>query len=286
MRTNIEERLVTTNHIRLHIVQAGPEAGKPIILLHGFPETWRSWQNQLAPLAEAGFRVTAPDQRGYNLSDKPEGLSAYRLNCMVEDVLGLLPVLEKESVSLVGHDWGGVVAWLAASLYPARVERLVVLNAPYPSVMLRSIFRDPVQLLRSSYVLFFQLPVLPEAMLRNNNWELLVKVMQTSSKPGTFRAEDMERYRQAWWKKGAMRGMLNWYRAFLRRPAAIPAMSRVSVPTQILWGVRDMALGPELAEASLRLCDQGRLTFYEDATHWLQHEEPERVSAALLEFLQ
>lgn len=276
---------IETNGIRLHARVAGPEDGPLVVLLHGFPEFWYGWKNQIGPLAEAGFRVVAPDQRGYNLSDKPRGIDAYRIDRVAADIAGLIEALGRERAFVVGHDWGGVAAWTAATLYPGRVEKLVVLNAPYPSVGVRTIARDPTQLLRSLYLFFFQLPGLPEMMLRNNDWGLLVDGMRRSSRRGTFSDADFEAYRQAWWRKGAMTAMLNWYRAFVRRPApVIPWKPRVRPPTLILWGKNDFALSPVNAKLSLELCENGRLEWI-DAGHWVQHEETKWVNEAIIDFL-
>jgi pimeloyl-ACP methyl ester carboxylesterase len=281
----MEKVFLETNGIRLHAVQAGPEDGPLVILLHGFPEFWYGWRGQIEPIAAAGFRVIVPDQRGYNRSDRPQGLDAYRLNHMVDDLVGLIRAAGREKASVVGHDWGSAVAWALAALHPERLERLAVLNAPYPGIFLREAFRHPDQFLRSAYGYFFQIPRLPEALLRNDDWALMVRGLQRTSRPGTFTEADFEQYRQAWWQHGAMTGMLNWYRAFLQRPPRIPAAQRIDVPTLILWGARDQALNRNLANASLELCMQGRLVFFEEATHWLQHEETEQVNELLLRFL-
>jgi epoxide hydrolase 4 len=285
MSTAVNFSFIETNGLRLHTVQAGPEDGPLVILLHGFPEFWYGWRGQIGPLAAAGFRVLAPDLRGYNLSEKPRELQAYRLNHVVADVLGLIQASGREKASLVGHDWGGAVAWGLAALHPGRLERLAVLNIPYPAGLAGQLFLHPDQFLRSAYVSFFQLPWLPEAMLRNEDWRMVVQGLEATSRPGTFSEDDFEHYRQAWWREGAMRAMLNWYRAFLRFPPAFPPRPVIEVPTLILWGVQDAALNPNLAKASLELCARGRLVYFADATHWLQHEEPERVNELLLEFL-
>ena len=286
MNNQIDETYVETNQIRLHTVQAGPPGGPLVILLHGFPEFWYGWNKQIRPLAEAGFRVLAPDLRGYNLSDKPQDISAYRLDHLVDDVTGLIEAAGREKAVLVGHDWGALVAWVAAVLRPERLEKMAILNGPYPLAGIQAALRDPTQLLRSSYVLFFQLPLFPEAILRNNNWEMLVKGMRRSSRPRTFSEEDFRQYRQARRKKDAMTSMLNYYRAFLRRPLSLPRKPRISVPTLILWGVQDAALSQATAEMSVDLCEHGELVYFEDAGHWIQHEEAHRVNELLLEFLR
>ncbi|HEX7976697.1 MAG TPA: alpha/beta hydrolase [Anaerolineales bacterium] len=282
--SDLEHSFVETNGLRLHTVQAGPADGPVALLLHGFPEFWWGWKKQIGPLAEAGYRVVAPDQRGYNTSDKPAGLSAYRLDVLANDAAGLIEALGRQKAYVVGHDWGGVVAWAAAVLHPERVDKLVVLNAPYLGVVSRTLPAHPEQLWRSRYMYFFQIPVLAEAMLRNNNWEPLVESMRRSSRAGAFSAEDFDQYRSAWWKKGAMTAMLNWYRALFRRPYSLPPAPRLQMPIMMLWGARDIALGRVLAEASIRLCENGQLIFFEDASHWVQHEEAVRVNELMLDF--
>jgi epoxide hydrolase 4 len=277
---------IQVNDIHLHVVQAGPQDGPPVILLHGFPEFWYGWRAQIPALAQAGFRVIVPDQRGYNQSDKPRRLSEYRLDVLAADVVGLMTALGYERAPVVGHDWGGIAAWTAAALYPQRIERLGVINAPYPPIVARTLLRHPEQLLKSAYITFFQIPFLPEAMLRNANWKLLVETMRRSSRPGTFSDADFEHYRQAWWRKGAMTSMLNWYRALVRRPLRMPLEPQFSMPVMLLWGLKDIALGPELAQASIDLCDQGQAVFYDEATHWVQHEIPDQVNAELIQFLR
>jgi len=282
----IEDRYYDLPGIRLHVVVAGPPEGKPVLLLHGFPEFWYGWKNQIRALAEAGLRVIAPDQRGYNLSDKPEGLSAYRMDVLAGDVAGLMDAMGCGRASVVGHDWGGVVAWAAAALFPERVERLAILDAPYAPVAFRSLLSHPAQILKSSYMFYFQLAGIPESRFAQNNWQAMVAAMEKTSPQGTFRAEDFEQYRRAWSQPGAMKAMLNWYRAFFRQPVRLPGRARFKMPVRILWGGQDFALGRELAEASLALCDQGELFILEGANHWIQHERVEEVNLRLIEFLR
>ncbi|WP_262273440.1 alpha/beta fold hydrolase [Microvirga yunnanensis] len=270
--------------VTLHAVEAGPEDGPLVILLHGFPEFWWGWRSQIGPLAEAGFRVLAPDQRGYNLSDKPAGRRAYDLDILAGDVVGLADALGRETFSVVGHDWGGLVARWTASRHPDRVEKLVVLNAPHPSAAGAYMRAHPSQMFRSLYVGFFQIPRLPEAMLSANGHRSLKDALRRTSRPGTFSDKDLARYETAWSRPGALTAMLNWYRALpfrpdMKDPAVLP-------PTLVVWGTGDRFLERGLAEASLALCRSGSVRWIETATHWVQHEEPDAVNAALADFLK
>ena len=285
--TNARVRHAYTRSLpRLHYVEAGPPDGKPVMLLHGFPDFWYGWRHQIGPLAAAGYRVIAADQRGYNLSDKPEAISEYRLDLIADDALRLADeVAPGKSVTVIGHDFGAGVAWWLALNRPERVDRIAVLNVPHLAVFHRALRRSPAQWLRSWYILFFQLPWLPEWGMRVSAFRSLVKALRRSSLPGAFPDSDLERYRQAWAQQGALSGMLNWYRALMRSPAPMKRSPRVRIPTLILWGVHDVALGREMAPASLSLCDHGRLVEFEDATHWVHMEEPAKVNEELLAFL-
>jgi pimeloyl-ACP methyl ester carboxylesterase len=267
----------------LHAITDGPEDGPLVLLLHGFPEFWYGWSKQIGPLAKAGFRVVAPDQRGYNLSDKPRGVDAYRIDRPAADAAELIRAQGRERALVVGHDWGGAAAWTLAALHPERVEKLAILNVPYPPAALRSIRRDPSQLVRSLYFLFFQIPGLPEALFRNDNWAMVEAGMKRASRPGTFTQADFTEYRSAWWRRGAMTSMLNWYRAAVRRGWPLPWKPRIQPPALILWGKNDVALTTAGAEFSLELCADGRLE-YLDAGHFVQHEEPQAVNTRLIEF--
>jgi len=272
--------------VKLHVIDKGSQEGPPVVLLHGFPEFWWGWRYQIDPLVDAGYRVLVPDQRGYNLSDKPQGLDPYRLDRLAQDVVNLVESTGREKATLIGHDWGGIVAWATAVLYPQRIERLVVLNAPYPRLSIKEIARHPTQFIRSTYIYFFQLPKLPEWLLLRNYGQILAESLCRSSRPGTFSEGDLNRYREAWSQPGAVTSMLNWYRALARRPLGIPQSPTIHSPTLILWGVNDAALGKHLAEASLRLCADGQLIFHPNASHWIQHEEPDWVNQHILQFLQ
>lgn len=285
MNNSYASQTFKTNGITLHAVTAGPAKGPLVILLHGFPEFWYGWRHQIDALAAAGFRVLAPDQRGYNLSDKPKRLGAYRLDELAQDVLGLIAAAGRERACIVGHDWGGAAAWWLALKHPQHVERLAVLNAPHPLVMRRHIFASKAQRRKSWYFFFFQFPFLPEQRMRKDNWAVGVKALQATSRPGTFSEEDFARYREAWAQPGAARGMINWYRACLQRMPKMNFNPRVQPPTMLIWGMQDRFLIRALAQASIFLCEKGKLVFIEEASHWVQHEEPQRVNALLTDFL-
>jgi pimeloyl-ACP methyl ester carboxylesterase len=281
---NLEHIFLPTNGIRLHVAQSGSRYGPLVILLHGFPEFWYSWRRQIQPLADAGFRVWVPDQRGYNLSDKPGGISAYRLDELANDVVGLIDAAGVDQCFLAGHDWGAAVAWWVALKYPERLHKLAIMNVPHPAVMMHYLRSNLAQLRRSWYMFFFQIPFLTEAILRNNDCELLVRTLLTGSKPGSFNQQDLDKYRQSWWRRDAIKSMLGWYRAAVQMPPDLSNDLRVSVPTLMLWGAQDSALGREMAQPSLDLCDEGKLVFFESSSHWVQHDASEAVNKHLVEF--
>jgi epoxide hydrolase 4 len=227
--------------------------------------------------------VVAVDQRGYGTSDKPPGVSAYQLDVLAADVTALADTFGVRRFRLVGHDWGGIVAWWTAARFSDRVERAAILNAPHPGVLGPYLLRSPLQVLRSSYIALFQLLWLPEAMLSARNFRALVTMMRRTSRLRAFRAGDFAVYRQAWSQPGALTAMLNWYRAL---PREWKGPDRVRMPALVLWGTRDPALERGLAEASLGLCDSGTIRWFETASHWLQHEEATAVNVALADFLR
>ena len=282
---NIQHKTVATNGINLHVAQSGPEDGALVILLHGFPEYWAGWKAQIPVLAGAGYRVWAPDQRGYNLSDKPEGVAAYNLDELAKDIIGLIDAAGEEKAYVVGHDWGAFVAWWIGINYPERVKKLAILNVPHLSVMFKTVRSTPRQLVKSWYIFFFQIPRLPEFLISRGNWRAGVEMMRSSANDGTFSPADLDGYREAWSRPGAFTGMLNWYRAIVRHQPKRRGSSRVTVPTLMIWGVNDVALDRSMAQPSIDYCDRGRLVFLETATHWVQHDAPDRVNKLLLDFL-
>ncbi len=277
---------VAANGLRFHALAAGPADGPLLLLLHGFPEAAHGWRRQIGPLAAAGFRVVAPDQRGIGRSSKPAGIAAYRLGRLADDAVAIVRALGRERVQVVGHDWGGVVAWHLAIHHADVVERVAILDAPHPAVFREYVRARPSQRLKSWYMLFFQLPWLPEAVLRAGDFRRLAHALAATSRPGTFTPADLDAYRDAWRQPGALAGMLNWYRAVRQGSGSPHVPGPVAVPVRVLWGDRDQALEPALADASVARCAAGEAFHFADATHWLQHEEPERVNALLLDFLR
>jgi pimeloyl-ACP methyl ester carboxylesterase len=276
---------IETNGIRLHVLQDGPEDGPLVILLHGFPEFSYGWRKQIPALTSAGYRVWAPDQRGYNLSDKPDGIAAYNLDKLAADIVGLINAAGEEKAFIVGHDWGAAVAWWLAAKYPERVSRMVVMNVPHPDVMQKHVRSSFAQMRKSWYIAFFQIPFIPEILSGIGNWKAATKMLESSSRAGTFSATDLERYREAWSRPKAFRSMLNWYRAMLQKPPQPLLSRRIKIPTLLIWGVQDIALGQEMAQPSIDLCKDGELVFIEEASHWVQHEEAERVNELMISFL-
>jgi epoxide hydrolase 4 len=273
------------NGLRLHYVEAG--SGPLVILLHGFPEFWYSWRHQLPVLAAAGFRVVAPDLRGYGESDKPPGVQAYQIERLTGDVLGLIHHLGYTAAHIVGHDWGGGIAWMMPMHHPAAVERLAILNAPHPAIFFQQI-RKPWQLFKSWYIFFFQLPGLPEFLLRLGGFASLMRTFRSQPvRPGAFTPDDVERYRRAIARPGALTAAVNYYRAAFRRNRGRvpPGMKPIAQPTLVIWGERDHYLDARLLEGMEAWATNLRVERLADASHWVQNDAPERVNRLLVEFL-
>ncbi|MBK9746232.1 MAG: alpha/beta hydrolase [Chloroflexi bacterium] len=282
----LEHKMMSTNGVNLHVVQAGDPNGELVILLHGFPEFWYGWRQQIDYLAAAGYWVWAPDQRGYNLSEKPRGIDAYKISTLAADIAGLIDAAGREQAYVVGHDWGAAVAWMTAIRHAERVKKLAILNVPHPKIMLETVRSSPAQMLKSWYIGFFQLPVLPELFSSAGEFYFSAQALLQTSKPGTFSDADITEYIRAWKQPGALSSMINWYRAMGRRldDGAFLNNARVTVPTIIIWGAQDRFLQREMAQESTTLCDDARVIYFEDATHWVQHEKPNEVNALLSEF--
>ena len=282
----LAHRFADLGEVRLHYAEAGD--GPLVLMLHGFPQFWYQWRHQVPALVEAGFRVVAPDMRGYNLSDKPLGVRAYRVELLARDVERLIVACGEGTAHMVGHNWGAMVAWIAAMRYPERVERLAILNVPHPARFLDGLL-SPMQLLRSSYVFFFQIPRLPEEVIRAGDFALLRSALgRDPVRPGALTAEDIERYIEAIARPGALTATINYYRALLRYPGQTRALlQKVEAPVLVIWGERDRFLSRRLAEPPRlwvpSLLGVKRLP---DASHWVAEDRPLEVNTLLLDFLR
>ncbi|WP_267640825.1 alpha/beta fold hydrolase [Haloarchaeobius amylolyticus] len=281
------------NDVRLHYVEAGDPADPTVVLVHGFPEFWYSWRNQLPALAEAGYHVVAPDMRGYNRSEKPHGVAAYRITELSADVADLCREFDAP-VHLVGHDWGGGVVWDVAARTPEVVETLTVMNAPHPARFEEVLRSSADQRKRSWYMLFFQLPWLPERVVTALNCRPIDRMLREGTvTPGAFTEEDVARYREAFQRPGAATSAINYYRSVFREGAkdripfvsAATAEADVDVPTLLLWGEQDAALALELTEGLERWVPDLEVVRLPDASHWVQFDAPERVTEELLGFI-
>jgi len=270
IRSPLEFRVFHINGVALHVVLAGSASAKPLVFLHGFPEFWFAWRHQIDHFASSGYRVIIPDQRGYNLSEKPAGIASYSIDLLAKDVVGVLDTVTDSKAFIVGHDWGAIVAWYLAARYSERVRRTAMLSVPHPRIVIKNLIRNPTQLRRSWYLLFFQLPWLPERMLRGRDWAPLVQALRDTSPRGVFSDADLEQYKESWSRKGALTAMLNWYRAALLSPSKLavdPEASRVKVPALLILGDKAQFAGEAMARESLQYCDDGYLEVFESATH-------------------
>ncbi|WEG18715.1 alpha/beta hydrolase [Alkalihalophilus pseudofirmus] len=274
--------IIETNDIKLHTAVAGPEDGPLVILLHGFPEFWYGWRNQVEPLVQSGYRVVIPDQRGYNLSERPLEIKEYTIDHLRDDITGIIDYLGYKKANIIGHDWGGIVAWHLASTKPEYVEKLTVINSPHPAVFKSTILKNPMQLLRSMYMMFFRIPKLPETLLSKNDYDSVKKVLTQTSLPDTFTDQELSKYVQAWQQPNALTTMLNWYRAMTRTPLVKPSI--IQVPVQVLWGQKDAFLSSQLAKDSAALCNDAELIMI-DGTHWVHLEKSELVNSMIEKFL-
>lgn len=305
---DVEHRFVETNGVRLHCAIAGQ--GPLVVLIHGFPESWYCWRHQIAALAPR-FRVVAPDLRGYNDSEKPRGVGAYSLAEVTADIAGLIEALGEREAVVVGHDWGGAVAWTVAMERPNVVRRLVILNCPHPAIFVRHLRENPRQMARSLYMFVFQIPWLPEFLLGlNRAWLVRRAVERSAVRRDGITPDDLETLRNNASKPGVLHAALNYYRAMLRSPEARGTWPRwlrrflwgdrmpeglreraedwpkVAAPTLLIWGEQDVALGRELTIGTEPLVAAPfQIKYIPLCGHWVQQEQPDVVNGHLLDFL-
>ena len=281
---------IDTNGIRLHYVSKGE--GKLMLMLHGFPEFWYSWRHQISEFSR-DYRTVAIDLRGYNESDKPQGLDAYQMSELVEDVKGVIQGLGYEDCILVAHDWGGAIAWNLAYAYPDLVEKLIVMNIPHPAKFAEGL-KTPQQLAKSWYIFAFQIPWLPKFLFQLNNYQAIENVFLGMAVDKTaFSQEDINAYKDAA-KRGALTAMINYYRAIFQSLFAgdCEASRRhrqewrtLDIPTLTIWGENDTAFGKELTYGTGSYVRNWQAKYIPNCSHWVQQEQPALVNTYMREFL-
>ncbi len=272
---------VAANGIEFEVATLG-SGDRLALCLHGFPEHAYSWRLQMPVLARLGYRVWAPNLRGYGNTATPQDVESYKTTTLVEDVLALIAASGAAETVLIAHDWGAVLAWIIAMEHPDRISRLVIMNVPHPARFGAELWRTG-QFLRSWYMFFFQLPAVPEWLLGRNGASAIGKAFRdNASRPERFTEADLEVYRRNALRPGGLTGMVNWYRALVRfgglKRRDFPM---IDVPTLMLWGDADFALDVRTAlgtEAYVRNLIFRRLT---GISHWVQQEAPEAVNAML-----
>jgi len=281
--------------VRLHCAEAGDEGAPLIVFIHGFPEFWYAWNDVLPAFAD-GWHAVAPDLRGFNLSSKPPDVRDYRAPQLVADIDGLIRALGHERAVVVGHDWGGAVAWSLAIARPERVSRLAILNAPHPFTFARELAHDPAQQAASAYMNWLRRPGSEQALAKDD-FALFDRFFQGVSPAPWFDAATRAAYHAAWSQAGAITGGLNYYRASplyppidadpgARRLALDPADFTVRVPTLVIWGERDTALLPSLLDGLDTMVPDLRIERLPGCSHWLAHEAPLEVAALIRGFAE
>jgi pimeloyl-ACP methyl ester carboxylesterase len=289
------ERIALSTGVTLNVQHGGPADAPAILFLHGFPESHRTWRNQMEDLAR-DHSVVAPDQRGFAGSDRPEGVDEYQTGKIVQDAMALMDALGIEHFTLVGHDWGGAVAWATALQHPIRVRRLVIVNAPHPLVFQKSLIEDEAQREASQYMNFFRSPLAEAGITAIGLDGFLDKLLLSHADATKLPAEERQRYIDDWKQPGVLTSMLNWYRAaqvevpLPGAPAKLPAWAhapfpKLRVPTLVVWGMKDPALLPVQLEGLHDLVEDLRIVTSDTAGHFITWEEPGTVTSAIRDFL-
>jgi epoxide hydrolase 4 len=278
--------ITSSDGLTLAVLVAGEETRPPVILLHGFPESAYSWRHQVPALAAAGYSVWVPNLRGYPPSGVPREQGAYRLQQLVDDVHAIVSATGHERATIAGHDWGGIIAFAYANVHPARLDKLVILNAPHMQLYSERIWRS-TQLFRSAYVGFFQLPFLPEQVLSAADFFMIRHMFRSAPyQRGAFTHQDIERYLSGLRQPGALKAALDYYRENLRPGAMdLARPPRIEAPLLVIWGMHDPALGSFLLEGLERFASRLTVHRIQQASHWVQNEAPEEVNRVLLGFL-
>lgn len=287
MTSTKEHAFIQANGIRIHYVTAGK--GPLVVLLHGFPEFWYAWRRQIPALAQH-FQVVVPDLRGYGDTERPPNISDYKPSVLVKDLVGLIRGLGHEKAHIIGHDWGGAIAWGTAMEHPELIDRLVVLNCPHPVVFKRALRSNFQQIKKSWYVFFFQIPYFPELLFKMNPKRFVEKVFRENAiRKEAFSDEDLECYRRALEEPGAYEAALNYYRAaFSKSSKEDPGAKKekIAAPTLLIWAEDDAALGKELThEMASFFSGPFKIHYVPHCSHWVNEEQPELVNQLILQFL-
>lgn len=280
----LQHQFIKTNGLRLHYVTQG--TGPLLLFLHGFPEFWYTWRHQIAAFADS-FTVVALDLRGYNDSDKPQEISDYAMPELVKDVSGVITELGYERCVLVGHDWGGAIAWSTAYAHPEQVEKLVILNCPHPC-RFRAGMTNPAQIMRSAYMLFFQIPWLPELVLQANDYDFISQAFDNMGVNRSAISEtDVQAFKSAIARPGALTAALNYYRNLFLSPALFQQnWSVLEVPTLMIWGEEDPAFENTLVKNTEEYVRDFHLRYIPNCGHWVPQEYPDLVNQYIREFVQ
>jgi len=275
----IEEKFIETNGIKLHTIIVG--SGEPLILLHGFPDFWYGWKNVILGLKDE-FKLIIPDMRGYNLSDKPEGIENYKLDILIEDIKELSEKLGFTEFNLAGHDWGGMVSWALAEKYPELIKKLIVLNAPHPKIFRKLITKNNDQKKASGYIVRFLKE--GESFLFENNFQALqLSVFGTAKNKKAFSEFDKEKYIEAWSQPGALTRGVNYYRA---NHSYEEWSGIINVPTLVIFGMKDIFVLPKVLEGLEDFIKDLKIVRIENASHWVMHDDPELVNSSIQSFLR
>lgn len=273
--------------VKLHYVANGDEYKPLMLLLHGFPECWYSWRHQLKEFRKS-YRVVAIDQRGYSLSDKPKGRRHYTKEKLSSDVAEVIEALGYNECVLVGHDWGAIIAWVTAERFPEKVSNLIIMNCPHPVVFQEHLFTNFSQVRKSWYIFYFQIPYLPEYVLAKNDFEALSNMF--TSKAGVRKEnmdpEDIEIYKYVFAQKGALTGAINYYRASVYEKPLQPPKDSLKMPVLIIWGSKDIYLEKEMADACGKFVSNLSVKYVDNATHFVQLDQPDVVNNLMWQFLK
>ncbi len=282
-QTNWHYNYIQTNGLQLHYVAQGE--GHLMLMLHGFPEFWYSWRHQITAFSKH-YRVVAPDLRGYNNSDKPQGIKSYSITELIQDIRGIITGLGYEKCILVGHDWGGALAWHFAHKYPEMLDKLIVLNIPHPAKFVQGLF-TPQQLMKSWYIFFFQLPYLPELLFQRNDYQAIASAFtKMAIDKSAFSTTDIQAYKEAAAKPGALTAAINYYRSVFRQLLnQQTSWKKLDVPTLMIWGENDTALGKELTYGTEDYVTNLTIKYIPNCSHWVQQEQPQLVNQYIANFL-